>query len=214
MIWQLDVPVPYPALGIAMALTLGVAIWLIACPGTQDTSGAFDDSWTIRTPHRNLVAYFAFCATFVLGALWLILLSRSSGFTDTSAGRTFPTIALVLGIVGLTAFGGGGLFGIVLVVFARHHSILQLTIDDEQMTVRQGIRKPITVGWTEVTDIRQAGPHRPAVADGLIINYRLHGFRRRAAQVFLPEIATGVDAATLESIFDARWQPDTGRDDT
>ncbi|MEP9393307.1 hypothetical protein ABLE92_14550 [Gordonia sp. VNQ95] len=210
VIWKLDVPVPYPAVGIGMALAGGLALLLIARPARQDTSAAFDDVWTMRTPRRAVVSYFVACGAFVLAGVWLLLLSGADGFADTTAGRAFPHTAFVLGILALAVFGSGGVFGLAVVLFAPHHTIVEVIVDDERLTVTQGFRRTVSVRWEDIVSIRPTGPERPAVASGVTVVYRPAGARRRrrGAQIFLADVVTGVESSTLLDILEVRWRPD------
>ncbi|GAA1479850.1 hypothetical protein GCM10009624_02900 [Gordonia sinesedis] len=206
--WNLDTPVPYPALGISMALVFGLAMLLISRPAKQDTAAAFDDTWTIQTPRRTLIAFVSGCGSFVLGGLWLVLLSRSAGFAESTSGRLSPIFALGVGSAAVIVFGAYLVWGLTMIVFSRHHSFLKLTLDDEHISIEKNLGKPTVIAWDDILDLVPGGPHRAAVADCLTIVYN-SGSSALPAQLFLTRIATGLNSAALQDILDVRWRPDT-----
>ncbi|MCD2147449.1 PH domain-containing protein [Gordonia paraffinivorans] len=188
------------------ALLTGVGLTLLAYRPTIDTSGAFDESWTLKTP-RTLTWSGTLCGTgMALASAWLAFGDKAAVVGDVPLSRSPSTPWIIVGTLGVIFFGVTALGGIAVMLVNPHHALLALSIDDEHLTVQYGLRRPKTVHWDDVVDLEISGPERSELTSELTVHYRIG---RSLSQLHLSKAATGLSPEELEPILRPRWQPDT-----
>lgn len=189
------------------AILGGLGLALLAFYREVDTSGAYDDTWTLKTPIRLVISGLAVGAAMTSAALWLAFGDKASVVGDVPLAHSSGAPWLFSGILGTVFFGGGTLLGFVVVAFSPHHSLLAMRIDDEHVEVQHGLRKPKKVAWGDVVDLEVSGPERSDLGSELTIVYRAGG-RRTLSKIHLSKLGTGLAPEELEDILVVRWQPD------
>ncbi|MHC3002524.1 hypothetical protein [Gordonia metallireducens] len=184
----------------------GLGLALLAYRPTLDTSGAFDESWTLETP-RTLTWSLAVCGTgMTLASAWLAFGDKAAVLGDLPLSRLPSTPWIIVGTLGVIFFGATALVGIAVMLFNPSHTLLALSIDDEYLTVQYGLRRPKIVEWDNVVDLEISGPERSELTSELTV-YHQTG-RRSLSELHLSKVATGLSPEELEPILRARWQPD------
>lgn len=189
------------------AILGGLGLALLAFRREVDTSGAFDDTWTLKTPARLVISGLAVGAAMTSAALWLAFGDKESVAGDVPLAHTSGTPWLVFGIAGTAFFGGATLLGFIIIAFSPHHSLLAMRIDDEHVVVQHGLRKPKKVAWSDVVDLEISGPERSDLGSELTIVYRT-GNSRTLSRIHLSKFGTGLAPEELDDILSVRWQPD------
>ncbi|MFE0750390.1 hypothetical protein [Gordonia sp. NPDC058843] len=190
------------------ALLTGLGFALLAYRPTIDTSGAFNESWTLKTP-RTLTWSLSACGTgMTLASAWLAFGDKAAVVGDVPLSRWPSAPWIIVGTLGVIFFAATAIAGIAVMLFNPSHALMALSIDDDYLTVQYGLRRPITVGWDDVVDLEISGPQRSELSAELTVYYQT-GRSRSLSELHLSKMVTGLAPEELEKILRARWQPNT-----
>lgn len=190
------------------ALLTGLGLALLAYRPTIDTSGAYDECWTLKTP-RTLTWSLSVCGTgMTLASAWLAFGDKAAVVGDVPLSRWPSTPWIIVGTLGVIFFATAAITGIAVMLFNPSHALISLSINDEYLTVQYGLRRPRTVEWDDLVDLEISGPERSELSAELTVYYQT-GRNRSLSELHLSKMATGLSPEELAPILRARWQPNT-----